>query len=119
MVKTLVIISDIVGIAGIAVIVWGVILMVSRLVRLEFSRLRKGPIYREREALRHQLGSYLLLGLEFLIAADIIRTVTHPTLNDMALLGSIVVILTVISYFLDREVEAFETALDKERPTDA
>lgn len=120
MVKTLlIIISDAVGIAGIAVIVWGVILMVSRLVRLEFSRLSKGPIYRKREALRHQLGSYLLLGLEFLIAADVIRTVTHPTLNDMALLGSIVAIRTVISYFLDREVEAFETALEKEQPTGA
>jgi uncharacterized membrane protein len=61
----------------------------------------------EREAVRHQLGSYLLLGLEFLIAADIIRTVSHPTLSDMAILASIVAIRTVISYFLDREIETF------------
>ena len=119
MVKTLVIISDAIGIAGIAIIVWGIVLMLSRLARLEFSRLVKGSIYRKREALRHQLGSYLLLGLEFLIAADVIRTVTHPTLSDMALLGSIVAIRTVISYFLDREVEAFEAAHGREQATDA
>jgi uncharacterized membrane protein len=119
MVRALLIIADAVGLAGIAIIVWGVILMLWRLVHLEYSRLSKGPIYRRREALRHQLGSYLLLGLEFLIAADIVRTVTHPTLADMAILGSIVAIRTVISYFLDREVEAFETDREKEQPSDA
>jgi uncharacterized membrane protein len=118
MVRALIIVSDAVGIAGIAIIVWGVILMLSRLVRLEISRLNKRPIYRDREALRHLLGSYLLLGLEFLIAADIIRTITRPTLSDMALLGSIVVIRTVISYFLDRDVEAFETVHGREPATD-
>ena len=39
-----------------------------------------------------------------MIAADIIETITHPTLQDVALLGGIVVIRTVISYFLDREL---------------
>ena len=116
MAEILIIVSDAIGVAGIAIIVWGVILMLSRLVRLEFTRLRRCPAYRDREALRHKLGSYLLLGLEFLIAADIIRTVTHPTLNDMALLAGIVVIRTVISYFLDREVMAFEAAGKKREP---
>ena len=115
MTRVLLIVSDVIGVAGIAVIVWGVVLMVSRLVRLEFQRLRSCPTYRQREALRHKLGSYLLLGLEFLIAADVIRTVTHPTLAEMGLLGSIVVIRTVISYFLDREVVAFEAAVVKDK----
>ena len=119
MVRVLLIVADAVGLAGIAIIVWGVILMLWRLVRLEYSRISKGPIYRKREALRHQLGSYLLLGLEFLIAADIVRTVTHPTLADMAILGSIVGIRTVISHFLDREVEVFETARKKEQAAEA
>ena len=100
-------ISITIGIIGIAIIIWGIILMFIRLVRLEISRLNKKSIFRDREALRHQLGSYLLLGLEFLIAADIIGTVIHPTLNDMAVLGSIVIIRTIISYFLDREIASF------------
>ena len=99
--------STIIGVVGVAIIVWGVILITFRLFKLEIKRFKQKSIYRERETLRHQLGSYLLLGLEFMIAADIIGTITHPTLNDMALLGSIVLIRTVISYFLEREVAEF------------
>jgi uncharacterized membrane protein len=93
-----------IGIIGMAIIVWGVVLTVGRVLRLEYSQIKGRVICREREALRHQLGSYLLLGLEFLIAADIIRTVTDPTLEEMAILGGIVAIRTVLSYFLDKEM---------------
>jgi uncharacterized membrane protein len=107
MVKILHITSIIIGIIGVVTIVWGVILTTFRLLNIEIKRIKQHSIYHEREIIRHQLGSYLLLGLEFLIAADIIRTVTHPTLEDMAVLGCIVSIRTVISYFLEREVANF------------
>lgn len=107
--------SNGIGIMGVAIIVWGVILTTYRLLKLEFKRLRQQSIYPEREALRHQLGSYLLLGLEFLIAADIIGTITHPTLNDMAVLGSIVLIRTVISYFIEKEVAEFTPTDNKDQ----
>lgn len=97
------------------VIVWGVLLIFSRVLRLEYTRLRGRAICREREALRHQLGSYLLLGLEFLIAADIIRTITDPTLEEMAILGGIVLIRTVLSYFLDRELAASYPCVERTR----
>lgn len=93
-----------IGAIGVAVITWGVILVAFRLLRAEFGRLKGRRICKEREVLRHQLGSYLLLGLEFMIAADIIGTITHPTIKDIAVLASIVVIRTIISYFLDREM---------------
>ena len=99
--------STIIGTVGVVIIVWGIILITFRLFLLEIRRFKQKSIYPERETLRHQLGSYLLLGLEFLIAADIIRTIAHPTLNDMAVLGSIVLIRTVISYFLEKEVAEF------------
>jgi uncharacterized membrane protein len=107
--------STIIGTGGVAVIVWGVILIMFRLLKLEISRFKRKSIYFERETLRHQLGSYLLLGLEFLIAADIIGTITHPTLNDMAVLGSIVLIRTVISYFLEHEVAAFTPSENRDQ----
>ena len=100
-------ISTVIGSIGVAIIVWGVILITGRFVKLEIKRLNQKTIYYERETLRHQLGSYLLFGLEFLIAADIIGTITHPTLKDMAVLGSIVLIRTVINYFLEKEVAEF------------
>ena len=68
-----------IGSVVVAIIVWGVVLTVYRLLRLEFDRIKHKFIYRERESVRHQFASYLLLALEFLIAADIISTVIHPT----------------------------------------
>ena len=99
-----------VGSIGVAIIVWGVILSVYKLLKLEFSRMKDKSIYRERESVRHQFATYLLLALEFLIAADIIATVIHPTFEEIAILASTVVIRTVISYFLEKEIEKFKTS---------
>lgn len=107
MIKILHIISVVIGSIGVVVIIWGVILTVFRLLKLEINRLHQVSIYRERESLRHQFGSYLLLALEFMIAADIVATFTHPTLKDIAFLGGIVAIRTVVSYFLEKEIEKF------------
>jgi uncharacterized membrane protein len=104
-----------IGIVGVSIIVWGVILISFRLLRLEIKRFKQKSIYKQRETLRHQLGSYLLLGMEYLIAADIIGTVTHPTLIDMAVLASIVLIRTVISYFLEKEVAEFAPFQEKNK----
>ena len=98
-----------IGTFGVAIIVWGVVLTVYRLLKLEFNRLKLKSIYRERESVRHQFASYLLLALEYLIAADIIATVIHPTFEEIAILASIVVIRTVISYFLEKEISKLNT----------
>ena len=98
-----------IGTLGVAIIVWGVLLTLYRLLKLEFLRIKQKSIYRERETVRHQFASYLLLALEFLIAADIIATVIHPTFEEIAILASIVVIRTVISYFLEKEISRYNT----------
>lgn len=53
---------------------------------------------------RQELASYLLLSLEFVIAADIIHTITSPTMENLLLLSIIVVIRTAISFVLEREL---------------
>ncbi|MBI2860346.1 MAG: DUF1622 domain-containing protein [Chloroflexi bacterium] len=99
------------GIASIAglVIIYGVILSVVELVAVEWKRLRSGdekaPAF---EKIRYDLGFHLLLGLEFLIAADIVRSVIRPTLEELAILGGIVAIRTVLSYFLGKEIERYK-----------
>ena len=85
-------------------ICWGVLLGLIKFVKLEIQRIRGIHICHKREMLRHHLGSYLLLGLEFLIAADVIRTITKPTLDEIAILGSIVAIRTILDFFLSREI---------------
>jgi len=97
-------ISLVIGVIGLTVILWGVLLGVLRLLRLEWASLSGRNILVEREDLRHHLGYYLLLGLEFLIAADIIHTVLTPTLADLAILGAIVAIRTVISFSINWEL---------------
>lgn len=94
-----------IGIIGIGVIVWGVIRTLIRAVVMELTRCRFKHTCCEREGLRREFGSYLLLALEFLIAADIVGTISHPTLEEVAVLGSIVAIRTVISFFLNREMK--------------
>jgi len=100
----LVYMSNLIGIGAIVIISWGALLTYFRFVTLEIKRLRGRKTYREKIVLRHQFGSYLLLGLEFLIAADAILTITYPSLEEIAILASIVVIRTVISFFLDKEM---------------
>ena len=95
-----------IGGIGVLVIVWGVLTGGVELAALEFKRLRGENICRRRELLRLHLGSYLLLGLEILVAADIIRTIVTPTINELIILGSIVTIRTVLNYFLNKELGA-------------
>lgn len=58
--------------------------------------------------LRAVFGTYLLLGLEFLIASDILKTVLEPTMNELIILGGIVVVRTVLSVFLNKEIKELE-----------
>jgi len=58
------------------------------------------------ESYKLRLGKALLLGLEFLVAADVVRTVTlRPTLNNVAVLGLLVFIRTFLSWSLVVEIE--------------
>lgn len=58
------------------------------------------------ESYKVQLGRGLLLGLEILVAADIVRTVAlEPTLTSVTILGILVVIRTVLSWSLVVEIE--------------
>jgi len=97
-------VSLIIGIAGIVIICWGVFLGLLDFICIEYDHIRGTNIRNRRYLLRHNLGSYLLVGLEFLIAADVVRTIIKPTLMELAILGSIIAIRTAISFFLNTEM---------------
>jgi len=98
------IIVIVIAVMGIAVIVWGAVVTFFRMLVVEYVAIAHRERCKGRESLRVQFGCRILLGLEFLIAADIIRTVMEPTLTEIAILASIVAIRTIISFFLDREI---------------
>ena len=58
------------------------------------------------ESYKHQMGRSLLLGLEFLVAGDVVRTVAlDPTLNNVAVLGLLVLVRTFLGWSLAVEIE--------------
>ena len=92
-----------VEVVGIAIIVAGAFGALAVFLA-QFARGVRGdaPV----EAFRSNLGRAILLGLEFLVAADIINTVAiEPTLDSLAVLAGIVLIRTFLSFSLEVEIE--------------
>jgi uncharacterized membrane protein len=85
---------------GVAVIAGGAVLAV--FMTLGKGRREDGGAY---DFFRRRLGRAILLGLEFLVAADIIRTVAvTPTAESVAVLAGIVLIRTFLSFSLQLEM---------------
>jgi uncharacterized membrane protein len=99
-------IARVISITGAAVIVWGVLRGLAALLMAEFHRFRANAekVAESEEKVRLSIGYNLILGLEFLIAADIINTIIEPTLEELGILGAIVAIRIVLAYFLGREI---------------
>ena len=54
--------------------------------------------------IRLAMGEKMVLGLEFFLAGDIVQTIVVPTWESLAILGGIVVIRTVLVFFLNMEL---------------
>lgn len=94
-------IARIIEVAGVLTILIGTILSVGKFI---FSRQKENK--RSYKLLRQELGKGILLGLEILVAADIIATVvTEPTMDKVLTLGVIVIIRTFLSLSIELEIE--------------
>jgi uncharacterized membrane protein len=90
-------------VVGAAVLVVGLLLALTMSGRVWW-RTRHGRV--AYQTLRETFGGVLLLGLEILVAADLVRTVAvEPTLENVAILGLIVLIRTFLSFSLEIEME--------------
>ncbi len=89
---------------GIEIIGVGIIVVGLLFALVNFAtRLRQDGAY---ATMRQQVGKAILLGLEVLVAADIIMTVTtEPTLQNVAVLGIVVLIRTFLSFSLEVELD--------------
>jgi uncharacterized membrane protein len=88
---------------GATVLVLGLLLALTMSARV-WRRTRRGRV--AYQTLRETFGGVLLLGLEILVAADLVRTVAvEPTLENVAILGLIVLIRTFLSFSLEIEIE--------------
>jgi len=95
-------ITEIIDLVAILFILWGFIkaMFDYAALRIKNKTLSSTDI----RSIRCYLGTYLLLGLEIMIVADIIKTVLNQTKDDLIFLGGIVVIRTILSYFLNKEI---------------
>lgn len=104
-------IEMVISVISVAVVIYGVVIALIALVKTEFSRFKnKYSVLRVR-IIRADLGTYLLLSLELLIAADVIKTILEPGLQELIILGGVVLLRTVLSFFLNKEIQE----IDKER----
>jgi len=85
-------------VVGVAV-VRGLLIFVVDLIR------RRGQPVLSKEAIRLELGRSLALALEFQLGADILGTALNPSLQDILTLGAIVILRTVLNFFLGRELK--------------
>ena len=86
--------------AGVVVIVTGA--AVAFVIAADRRSRRESDVYR---SFRQQLGQTILLGLELLVAGDIVRTVAaSPSLTSVAILAAIVLIRTFLSFSLEVEI---------------
>ena len=92
--------------AVVLIVAWGAAEALFRTVRLVF--LRHGALSGRRE-IWLGFAAWIMLALEFALAADIIRTAIAPTWEDIGMLGAIAAIRTGLNWFLARDITHFNS----------
>jgi uncharacterized membrane protein len=96
-------VARVVEVVGIATLVLGLVVALIQASRVLIGGRDAEDAYR---VVRTVFGRSILLGLEFLVAADIIRTVAvEPSLENVGVLGLIVLIRTFLSFSLEVEID--------------
>jgi len=94
-------VGTLIDLAGVAVIAGGILLSVA-ILGLRARRAERSRLYSD---VRQSIGRSVLLGLELLVAGDIIRTVAiSPTFRSLGLLAGIVIIRTFLSSTIEVEI---------------
>ncbi|EKE09323.1 MAG: hypothetical protein ACD_16C00192G0005 [uncultured bacterium] len=99
------VVVTLINLFGIGIVFWGFVVAAIGFIRVKLHHHRVVYFLKEASKIRAVLGTYILFGLEFMIAGDIIHTFIKPSQEDLIVLVTIVGIRTVISYFLGREVD--------------
>lgn len=90
---------------SILILIYGVAYSLVDFIKLKIKARSREILFKEIRTIRLTLGVYILYSLEVLIVADIIATIIKPTTEDLIILVFIVVIRTLISFFLERELK--------------
>lgn len=105
--KILLIIQHSISFAGVLIILSGVVFALYQYISFLFTGglINQGN---EINTIRLNLGRALILGLEFIVAADLISTTTTPDYYAVGILAILVMIRTLLSYSLSKELSALQ-----------
>lgn len=95
--------SSLFNIMGSFLIIYGGLRSMLGVILIEV--LKKPHSYQE---VRKELTNKIVFGLEFFIAADVLETVLNPSQEELLLLGTVVLIRTILGYFLSKEVLEYQ-----------
>lgn len=91
---------------SVLVIIYGVIVQFIDFVISEVTARNRTVAVEKVTMLKNFLGTYILFALEILIGADIIESILDPSINHILSLAALVIIRTIISYFLNKEIKS-------------
>jgi uncharacterized membrane protein len=104
--------KDVAGIVALAIQAGAVLVVtygaIEALLLLARAVWQREPTAYQGRVIWLKFATWILLGLEFALAADLVRTAVTPTWDDVGKLAVIAVIRTMLNYFLAKDIAAFD-----------
>ena len=110
-------VSSAIDVLAILMLLIGAFRFILSVLRAELAREGADRVRRTNRG-RIELGRYILAGLELLIVSDIIHSALSLAISDVIYLGLLVLIRSLISYFLDRELGQLRQELSEGMPVE-
>ena len=95
---------------AVLVVTFGAVQAISLVAAAIWQREADSPRGRE---IWLQFATWILLALEFALAADLVRTAVAPTWDDISKLAVIATIRTMLNYFLAKDIASFDQSRDE------
>lgn len=102
------VLATVISVISLFIVVYGALIATVDFLKNELKRFTGGYSPTNIRKIRAGFGTYMLLGLEFLIASDILKTVLEPGWSELIILGGIVALRTILSFFLNREIKELQ-----------
>jgi len=100
--------AKIIDLIGIGILLFGFSKVFIKYISIELKNIKATSISRL-QLIRCELGIYILLALDFLIASDIIHTITELSQKQLIELSVMIALRTIIGHFLGKEVNELES----------
>lgn len=105
------IVVEVIDIIGVTILLFGFVKIFLKYLKTEFKNIAHTP-FRKLQKIRCEMGIYILLGLDFLIVSDIIQTIVDLSIEEIIKLSVLILLRTIISYFLGKEILEIESIHD-------